>query len=70
VEPQFGNHFGFYEGGIFEAFSNKTSYTYPAKVATEFFAVILEELSAADMKSTEASSSSSSSRSVYRSRRR
>ena len=43
VEPEFGNHFGFYEGGLFQVFSNKTSYTYPAKVALEFFNIILNE---------------------------
>mmetsp|Transcript_15210 Transcript_15210/g.14617 ORF Transcript_15210/g.14617 Transcript_15210/m.14617 type:complete len:430 (-) Transcript_15210:701-1990(-) len=43
VEPEYGNHFGFYEGGLFELFSNKTSYTYPAKVAIEFFNIILNE---------------------------
>lgn len=39
-EPRYGNHFGFYEGSIFEALSNKTSYTYPAKCAVEFFNAI------------------------------
>ena len=43
VEPEYGNHFGFFEGGIFEIFSNKTSYTYPAKLALEFFNIILDE---------------------------
>ena len=43
IEPEYGNHFGFFEGGIFEIFSNKTSYTYPAKVALEFFRIILDE---------------------------
>ena len=41
VEPQYGNHFGFYEGGLTQAFSSRTSYTYPAKVAVEFFDAIL-----------------------------
>lgn len=45
VEPEYGNHFGFYEGGLFELFTNKTSYTYPAKVALEFFSIILDEKS-------------------------
>ena len=43
MEPEYGNHFGFFEGGIFEIFSNKTSYTYPAKLASEFFRIILDE---------------------------
>ena len=43
MEPEYGNHFGFFEGGIFEIFSNKTSYTYPAKLALEFFRIILDE---------------------------
>ena len=41
--PQYGNHFGFYEGGIFEAFSNNSCYTYPAKVALAFFRTLLEQ---------------------------
>ena len=41
VEPQYGNHFGFYEGGLTQAFTSRTSYTYPAKVAVEFFDAIL-----------------------------
>lgn len=40
-EPKYGNHFGFYEGPLRTAFSNSTSFTYPAKVATEFFETIL-----------------------------
>lgn len=40
LETYYGNHFGFYEGSIFQAFSNTTSYTYPAKVALEFFNVV------------------------------
>ena len=43
MEPEYGNHFGFFEGVIFEIFSNKTSYTYPAKLALEFFRIILDE---------------------------
>ena len=43
VEPEYGNHFGFMEGSLLESFSNKTSYTYPAKIALEFFNLILEE---------------------------
>jgi predicted alpha/beta-fold hydrolase len=31
--PPFGNHFGFYEGSLLEAFSCKSSYTYPANIA-------------------------------------
>jgi predicted alpha/beta-fold hydrolase len=37
MEPKYGNHFGFYEGPLLSAFSNRSSYTYPAKVAREFF---------------------------------
>lgn len=40
--PPHGNHFGFYEGGIFEAFTNKSSYTYPARIALAFFQKVLE----------------------------
>jgi hypothetical protein len=40
-EPPFGNHFGFYEGPLHQAFSNKTSYTYPAKVALKLFNDVL-----------------------------
>jgi len=43
-EPCYGNHFGFYEGSIFEALSNKTSYTYPAKCAVEFFDTVRDSL--------------------------
>lgn len=42
VEPAAGNHFGFYEGELWEAFSNKTSYTWPAKCAVAFFEALLE----------------------------
>jgi hypothetical protein len=42
-ETQFGNHFGFYEGSLINAFKNDTSYTYPGKVAAEFFNTILDE---------------------------
>ena len=41
IEPSAGNHFGFYEGDLFEAFSNKTSYTWPAKCAILFFESLL-----------------------------
>lgn len=44
-EPHHGNHFGFFEGDLVDAMTNTTSYTYPAKVATEFFDAILEKLS-------------------------
>ena len=37
METQFGNHFGFYEGNLMEVFQSKSCYTYPAKVAVEFF---------------------------------
>lgn len=43
MEPKYGNHFGFYEGPFLEAFTNKTSYTYPAKVAAKFFEIIRHE---------------------------
>jgi predicted alpha/beta-fold hydrolase len=33
METSHGNHLGFYEGGVLEAFSNDTSYTYPPRVA-------------------------------------
>jgi hypothetical protein len=42
METKYGNHFGFYEGSLLDAFKNQTSYTYPAKLATEFFETILE----------------------------
>ena len=45
IEPSAGNHFGFYEGDLFEAFSNKTSYTWPAKCAILFFESLLENSS-------------------------
>lgn len=41
-QPKYGNHFGFYQDSLLNAFSNKTSYTYPAKVCTEYFNEILE----------------------------
>ena len=43
MEPKYGNHFGFYEGPLMEAFSNKISYIYPAKVATAFFRAVESE---------------------------
>ena len=43
VESKYGNHFGFYEGGLLEAFQSRSSYTYPARLAAEFFEVVLEE---------------------------
>ena len=43
METQRGNHLGFFEGtGFFDAFSNTTSYTYPARVAAQFFKTIIE----------------------------
>ena len=43
IEPSAGNHFGFYEGDLFEAFTNKTSYTWPAKCAISFFESLIED---------------------------
>jgi hypothetical protein len=43
METKFGSHFGFYEGPLQQAFSSKTCYTYPAKVATVFFETIREK---------------------------
>ncbi len=40
LEPREGNHFGFYEGPLSQAFSNSTSYTYPARLAVAFFGAI------------------------------
>ena len=40
-QPPYGNHFGFYEGRLHEAFSNKTSYTFPAKLGLEFFEAVI-----------------------------
>jgi len=42
MEPEFGNHFGFYEGGFFEMFQCKHSYFFPAKVASQFFDYVLD----------------------------
>eukprot|EP01040_Poterioochromonas_malhamensis_P013271 gene13271-14576_t len=42
LESKYGNHFGFYEGAVTEAFSNKTSYSYPPRVAMEFFKTVVE----------------------------
>ena len=42
-EPEYGNHFGFYEGSLWNMFSNTTSYTYPSKLAVEFFNAIIDE---------------------------
>ena len=42
METPHGNHFGFYEGPLIAAFHNTTSYTYPAKLAIEFFNAIVE----------------------------
>lgn len=43
VQPQYGNHFGFYEGPLLSAFSNTTSYTYPAKLAKEYFDALCDQ---------------------------
>ena len=43
MEPQHGNHFGFYEGPLSEAFSCEATYTYPAKVARAFFDCIIQD---------------------------
>jgi predicted alpha/beta-fold hydrolase len=42
-EPEYGNHFGFYEGSLWKMFSNSDSYTFPAKLALEFFNTIIDE---------------------------
>jgi predicted alpha/beta-fold hydrolase len=42
LEPSAGNHFGFYEGDLMEAFSSKSCYTWPAKCAVRFFDEILD----------------------------
>ena len=41
--PPFGNHFGFYEGSLNEAFTNTTSYTFPAKLGLAFFHKIISD---------------------------
>ena len=41
MTTQYGNHLGFYEGGLWDALSNQTSYTYPGKVALSFFESII-----------------------------
>jgi len=43
LQPEYGNHFGFYEGPLMGAFSNTTSYTYPAKLAKEYFDVLCQD---------------------------
>lgn len=43
METKYGNHFGYYEGSLFDAFSNNESYTYPAKVATTLFDLIIDD---------------------------
>ncbi len=40
-QPPYGNHFGFYEGDLYEAFSNTTSYTFPAKIGLAFFESVI-----------------------------
>lgn len=42
IETSHGNHFGYYEGSVFQAFANTTSYTYPAKLALVFSKSIIE----------------------------
>jgi hypothetical protein len=42
LEPMHGNHFGFYEGPLSAAFTNTTSYTYPARLAVTFFNTIID----------------------------
>lgn len=41
METKYGNHFGYYEGDLFDAFTNNASYTYPAKIASQFFGTVL-----------------------------
>ena len=41
METKYGNHFGFYEGSLSDAFSSEGTYTYPAKVARAFFDCIV-----------------------------
>ena len=41
MEPRRGNHFGFYEGGLLEAFSCERTYSYPPRVALSFFKSII-----------------------------
>lgn len=47
MEPSKGNHFGFYEGSLLQAFDARNdSYTYPAKVSTVFFRTVESHLEA------------------------
>ena len=43
METEYGGHIGFIEGSIFEAFTSKTCYLYPARIALIFFDYICEE---------------------------
>lgn len=45
VEPRYGNHFGFYEGSLWEAITStsRSCYTYPAKLSHCFFDHVLEQ---------------------------
>eukprot|EP00602_Paraphysomonas_sp_CaronLab_P005130 CAMPEP_0185033208 /NCGR_PEP_ID=MMETSP1103-20130426/21976_1 /TAXON_ID=36769 /ORGANISM="Paraphysomonas bandaiensis, Strain Caron Lab Isolate" /LENGTH=328 /DNA_ID=CAMNT_0027569409 /DNA_START=231 /DNA_END=1215 /DNA_ORIENTATION=- len=43
METSHGNHIGFVEGPLFEAFTNSNCYSYPAKVAAVFFQTIIEQ---------------------------
>lgn len=40
MQTSHGNHFGFVEGSLLEAFSSDHAYTYPAKVALTFFETV------------------------------
>ena len=40
MQTSHGNHFGFMEGSLMEAFSSDECYTYPAKVALTFFSEV------------------------------
>lgn len=42
--PRYGNHFGFYEGGLWQALmgTNRDCYSYPAKVSDCFFQAVLD----------------------------
>ena len=43
METDYGGHIGYVEGSLFEAFTSKTCYLYPAKIALLFFNLICEE---------------------------
>eukprot|EP01033_Poteriospumella_lacustris_P006390 gene6390-4593_t len=44
MSPRYGNHFGFYEGGLWQALmgTNRDCYSYPAKVSDCFFQSVLD----------------------------